>query len=223
MADQKIYAGGGSLKKFKNWILSKYYNKDATDSLLEGKSDTSHIHDERYYTKSVIDSEIISQKANIDNGNVIIGSDIESGYINVKNVNKGEDAIYWHLDAFDNTFRFVRNGNTVPVAIDEHGIYGAKYMAVVLLDNISFAGTISLKDNISNYDFLIIYWIQAGVSTSSTVILTPSLIHRHFQSNAICVSTEKNYCTFVFPSDTTIKVVDSNVSSTVNIIGYKGV
>ena len=223
MADQKIYAGGGSLKKFKNWILSKYYNKDATDSLLEGKSDTSHIHDERYYTKSVIDSEIISQKANIGNENVVIGSDGESGYINLKNVDKGENAIFWHLDAFHNNFRFVRNGTAAPVVIDEHGIYGAKYIDVVLIDNISFTGTISLEDNISNYDFLIMYWIEYGVAASSTVILTPSLIHRHFRANAICVSTERNYCTFVFPSDTTIRVADSNVSSAVTLIGYKGV
>lgn len=61
MADQKIYASGGSLKRFKNWILSKYYNKDATDSLLAGKSDTSHIHDERYYTETEMDSMLAAK------------------------------------------------------------------------------------------------------------------------------------------------------------------
>lgn len=40
--------------------LSNYYTKGQTDTLLSGKSSTSHNHDSRYYTSTIIDSMLLS-------------------------------------------------------------------------------------------------------------------------------------------------------------------
>ena len=45
----------------------RYYTESETDSLLSGKSDTSHIHDDRYYTKpetgTLLDAKTSTGKA----------------------------------------------------------------------------------------------------------------------------------------------------------------
>jgi hypothetical protein len=43
--------------------IDDYYTEDEVDTLLSGKSDTSHVHDSRYYTESEITS-LLSGKAN---------------------------------------------------------------------------------------------------------------------------------------------------------------
>ncbi len=56
MADKKIYASGGSLSRFKSWILQYFPTKTEVETDLSSKSDTGHTHDGRYYTESEIDS-----------------------------------------------------------------------------------------------------------------------------------------------------------------------
>ena len=190
------------------------YSKTETDNKLKD-----------YVTKNDLSTKVETQVAKIGDSKVWVGVDNESGFVNIYNVDQGSNAIQWHLDAFNNYFRFVRSGSTttVPVTITEKGLYGAKYNSTFLWDSGQISGTVSLSDNINNYDWIIMYWVQGGAVGSGTVILTPELIHKTFRSIVpICVSTEKNFVTFSFTSDTTVTVVDANVTAGVVIIGYKG-
>lgn len=51
--------------------LEDFYTKSATNSLLGGKSDTGHIHDDRYYTETEIDT-LLSGKVS-DTGDTMTG------------------------------------------------------------------------------------------------------------------------------------------------------
>ena len=61
------------------------------------------------------------------NSKVIIGEDEESGYIDIYNVDQGENAVHWHIDVAGNVLRFVLNNATEVSKIDENGVYGAVF------------------------------------------------------------------------------------------------
>lgn len=55
-----------NLKRFYTRLKEKMYLKTEVDSKLSGKADTSHIHDDKYYTKSEIDAKITKLSALAD-------------------------------------------------------------------------------------------------------------------------------------------------------------
>ena len=61
------------------------------------------------------------------NSKVIIGQDEESGYIDIYNVDQGENAVHWHIDVAGNVLRFVLNNATEVCKMDENGVYGAVF------------------------------------------------------------------------------------------------
>lgn len=76
-------------------------------------------------TAGTLNGVVLVQNPSYSNGYVRIWADNESGYIELKNENKGSESILWQIDAFNNQLRFVRNGATVPGFIDDKGIHGA--------------------------------------------------------------------------------------------------
>ncbi len=67
----------------------------------------------------------VSSKFKVNTDKVEIGDDNESGYVNIKNIDAS--GVFWHIDAFQDQLRFVRQGATVPAYITESGLYGAVF------------------------------------------------------------------------------------------------
>ena len=67
----------------------------------------------------------ITSKFKVNTDKVEIGADNESGYVNIKNIDAS--GVYWHIDAWQDQLRFVRQGATVPAYITESGLYGAVF------------------------------------------------------------------------------------------------
>lgn len=67
----------------------------------------------------------ITSKFRVQTDKVEIGTDIESGYVNIRNIDLS--GVFWHIDAFHDQLRFVRQGSTVQAYITESGLYGAVF------------------------------------------------------------------------------------------------
>lgn len=69
----------------------------------------------------------ITSKFRVQTDKVEIGADIESGYINIRNIDLS--GVLWHIDAFHDQLRFIRKGATAtePAYITESGLYGAVF------------------------------------------------------------------------------------------------
>ena len=67
----------------------------------------------------------ITSKFRVQTDKVEIGADIESGYVNIRNIDL--NGVFWHIDVWHDQLRFVRQGSTVPAYITEAGLYGAVF------------------------------------------------------------------------------------------------
>lgn len=121
------------------------YSKTETDTKLKD-----------YVTKNDLSTKVETQVAKIGDSKVWIGVNNESGFVNIRNVAQGSDAIMWRLDTWHNQLRFVRNSETVPAYITEKGIYGAKFNFTGLFSGEVNNRTITLDDSLANYTFLFI-------------------------------------------------------------------
>ncbi len=169
---------------------------------------------------------------------VIVGQDNESGYVNIYNVDQGSSAILWHLDAWHNQFRFVRNGSTVPAYVDSDGmhgtfkgtvrgtVYGAKFTGTILYPNskansTAYSATSYTIDSVLNYEWIT---ILGGVKYTRAVATFHSSEYSTWcNSNyRLVLSSDAEYISFYFNSPTSIVIKDKSSSITdFKIIGYK--
>lgn len=118
-----IYNGGLSIKNVS--IVEDGSGNAITGISADGNVLT--VTKGRVYDKTAgtLNGVVLVQNPAYSNGNVRIWADNESGYIELKNENKGSEGIKWHIDAFNNQLRFVRNGTAISGFIDDSGIHGA--------------------------------------------------------------------------------------------------
>lgn len=165
-----------------------------------------------------------------NNSKILLGEDSASGYVNLYNVNQGSDGIFWRIDASGNILRFVRNGSAVPAYVDQDGLRGAYLVPYYLADTETVGAdqqkTINLSDSIENYEFIIILcWF---ISSSATYYAPPVLIHTDSSSLAfndsghrLVISTDAQYASLYFPSNTTVATYDSSSQHSLLIYGLK--
>ena len=170
---------------------------------------------------------------------VVVGQDSESGYVDIYNVDKGSSAILWHLDAWHNQFRFVRNGTAVPAYVDSDGmhgtfygnvhggaVYGAKFTGEVLWPTSEYSAvgagsSCTLKYSVLNYE-----WITILGDTKYTrgVVTFHSSEYSTWSSDAyrLVISSDAEYVSLYFTSTTSIIIRDkSSAVKDIKIIGYK--